>query len=380
MTLRAEDNASLVEVDPSTPMGELLRRYWHPVAASSQVEPGAARAVRLLGERLVLFRQPDGRLSLLDERCPHRGASLAYGMVGADGIRCPYHGWLFDGDGRCVDQPNENAEHGFAERVRQPAYRVEEAGGLVFAYLGPAPGPALPLFDILTEEGVARRIRTATLPVNWVQIAENGLDPVHLEWLHGHLVNYLSRMRGGPDVYRITKQEEISFDCTDLGIVKRRRVVGQSYDEEDWTVGQLILFPTAIYISNSTGRTVQYRVPVDRTTTWHVWYEVFDGEGHEPGEVAVSDAEVFRADGSFNLDTIDGQDVMAWITQGEVADRTRERLGEADKGITLFRRLLREQSAAVASGTPPRWSDFGPAGKVIELPRRRSGRPVRMDV
>lgn len=379
MTLRAEENERLVEVDRATPMGELLRRYWYPVLPSAQLPPGTARAVRLLGERLTLFRRPDGRLSLLDERCPHRGVSLSYGIVDDEGIRCPYHGWLFDGDGRCLDQPNENPEHGFKNRVRQTAYRVEETGGLVFAYLGPSPEPELPRFDLLVDEGVERRIRTAMLPVNWLQIAENGLDPVHLEWLHGHLVNFLSRQRGGSDVFEIIRHEEISFDRTDLGIVKRRRVAGQSTAEEDWSVGQLILFPSAIYVANKLGeRSIQYRVPVDRTTTWHVWYEVEEGDGAEPGRTTVSEAEVFHPDGSFNLDTIDGQDVMAWVTQGAVADRTREHLGEADKGITLFRRILLEQCKAVAAGGEPLWANLGTAGGVIELPRRRSGRPVRL--
>lgn len=378
MTLSAEENAELVEVAPSTPMGELLRRYWHPVAISSEIAPGSAKPVRLLDENLVLFRTAKG-LSLLDERCPHRGASLAYGMVEDNGLRCPYHGWLFDGTGRCREQPNENAEHGFRDRIRQQSYPVEEAGGLVFAYLGPAPTPPFPLFDLFADDGVERTIRTATLPVNWVQIAENGLDPVHLECLHGHLVNHLSRQRGGGDVYTIVPHEEIAFDCTDLGIVKRRRVLGQTFEEEDWTIGQLVLFPSGIYVSNKYGRSIQFRVPVDKATTWHIWYEVTDAPGAVPGSITVREADVFRPDGSFNLDTIDGQDVMAWVTQGEIADRTNERLGEADKGISLFRKLLREQCAVVASGASPRWSRLGEAGQVIELPKRTSSSPVRLD-
>jgi 5,5'-dehydrodivanillate O-demethylase len=379
MTLSAEENAELVEVAQSTPMGALLRSYWHPVAISSEVLPGRTKPVRRLDQKLVLFRTTKGKLSLIDERCPHRGASLAYGMVDDDGIRCPYHGWLFDGTGRCLEQPNENSDHGFRDRVRQRVYPVEEVGGLIYAYLGPAPVPPFPLFDLLVDEHVERTIRTAVLPVNWLQIAENGLDPVHLEWLHGHLVNHLSRQRGGTDVYKIVPHEEIAFDCNDLGIVKRRRVIGQSFEEEDWTIGQLVLFPAGIYISNKFGRSIQFRVPIDKTTTWHIWYEVTDAPAAAPGPITVREAEVFRPDGSFNLDTIDGQDAMAWVTQGEIADRTVERLGQADKGINLFRKLLREQCAVVRSGASPRWSRLGEPGEVIELPRRRSSSPVRLD-
>ncbi|WCD89429.1 Phenoxybenzoate dioxygenase subunit alpha [Streptomyces xanthophaeus] len=378
MTLRAEENRRLTEVGPGTPMGVLLGHYWMPVAVAQGWEPGQVRPVELLGRRFALFRKPDGSWSMLDERCPHRGTSLAYGMVEERGIRCPYHGWLFDTAGKCLDMPNEDPALGFQDRVSQPAYPVRERGGLVFAYLGPAPAPELPRFDLLEDPDVEIRIRTAVIPCNWLQIVENGLDPVHLEWLHGHFANHQSQQSGGDQLYDVGHHEELGFDTHELGIVKRRLLPGQDTTEEDWTVGQLVLFPLAMYVSGRSFRSLQFRVPLDDTRTWHIWYEVHEGEHARPGAVSVSEAQVFHADGTYNLDTIDGQDVMAWVTQGPITDRTRERLGQADRGITLLRRLLIEQLAAVEKNHRPRWSDLG--ADVITMPRRTRSRPVLTDL
>ena len=150
---------------------------------------GAARAVRLLGEDLVLFRTTAAvRSGLLDERCPHRGASLRHGCVDADGIRCPYHGWKFAPGGACLEMPaSRPSRRAVAARPRRAAYRVAELGGLVFAYLGPEPAPLLPRYDLFVWHGrAARRRARAVIPCNWLQIMENSVDPVHLEWLHGH--------------------------------------------------------------------------------------------------------------------------------------------------------------------------------------------------
>ncbi|MFD7097797.1 SRPBCC family protein, partial [Streptomyces xanthophaeus] len=222
------------------------------------------------------------------------------------------------------------------------------------------------------------RIRTAVIPCNWLQIVENGLDPVHLEWLHGHFANHQSQQSGGDQLYDVGHHEELGFDTHELGIVKRRLLPGQDTTEEDWTVGQLVLFPLAMYVSGRSFRSLQFRVPLDDTRTWHIWYEVHEGEHARPGAVSVSEAQVFHADGTYNLDTIDGQDVMAWVTQGPITDRTRERLGQADRGITLLRRLLIEQLAAVEKNHRPRWSDLG--ADVITMPRRTRSRPILTDL
>src|SRR2546421_8744978 len=148
--LSAEDNALLTQVAPRTPGGELLRRYWQPVALTDELPPhGAPLPVRLLGEDLVLFRDEQGRPGLLGLHCAHRGADLSYGRLEDGGLRCLYHGWLYDVGGRCLEQPGEPAGSTFKDRVRQPAYPCQEAGGLIFAYLGPGESPLLPLYECL---------------------------------------------------------------------------------------------------------------------------------------------------------------------------------------------------------------------------------------
>src|ERR671933_1321470 len=144
--LSKEENERLTRVGPGTPMGELLRRYWWPVGCSDALAAKPQR-VKLLGEELVLYRGADGTPALMELRCAHRGVALDYGRVEGECIRCPYHGWLYDPSGRCVEQPAEPAESTFKDRIRLRGYQAQEYGGLVFGYLGPAPAPLLPKYE-----------------------------------------------------------------------------------------------------------------------------------------------------------------------------------------------------------------------------------------
>src|ERR1700733_2506479 len=141
--LTAEENERLTRVGPGTPTGNLLRRYWHPVAGAAEMAGRWTKRVRILGEDLVLFKDRTGKLGLIGEFCPHRRASLAYGIPTDDGIRCAYHGWKFAADGRCLEQPNEPEGSVFRDKINHPGYPVQELGGMVFAYLGPLPAPSL---------------------------------------------------------------------------------------------------------------------------------------------------------------------------------------------------------------------------------------------
>ena len=142
--LTIEENERLTQIGPGTPMGELMRRYWHPIAGSAQLMDKPVMPVRVLGENLVLFKDKRGRLGLVQDLCAHRQTQLMYGMVEEDGLRCPYHGWMYDTAGRCIEQPAEPPGSTFKDRVTITAYPVEELGGLVFAYLGPEPTPLVP--------------------------------------------------------------------------------------------------------------------------------------------------------------------------------------------------------------------------------------------
>ena len=164
--LTAQENEQLTRVGAGTPMGELQRRYWHPIAAVEELKDSYTKRVRLLGEDLVLFRDRGGKLGLIAEFCPHRRASLAYGIPEMDGIRCPYHGWKFDATGACTDQPNEPAGSTFKDRVHASGYAVQALGGMVFAYLGPQPAPLLPKWDGFVAEGAIRHVGQAIVPCN----------------------------------------------------------------------------------------------------------------------------------------------------------------------------------------------------------------------
>src|SRR5437764_8600125 len=198
--LSKELNERLTRVGPGTPMGNLMRCYWHPVATVPELETEPVLAVQLLGERLALYRTESGELGLVAERCPHRGASLAYGIPEDNGLRCAYHGWKFDARGSCLEQPAEPEDSTFRQRIRIPAYRVQEMGGLIWAYLGPQPVPLLPRFDLFVREDLERDIGISRLPCNWLQVAENTMDPVHIEYLHMLYTNYVHKRKGLPPV------------------------------------------------------------------------------------------------------------------------------------------------------------------------------------
>ena len=157
--LSEEKNRLLTQVGPGTPMGELLRRYWHPFAGASELEKQSTKAVRLLGEDLVLYKDLSGNFGLLDRQCAHRRADLSYGFVEQVGLRCNYHGWCFDQTGDCVDQGFEdtaNPGSRMRERGKIKAYRVRELAGLLFAYMGPEPVPELPVWDAFTDRKSTR--------------------------------------------------------------------------------------------------------------------------------------------------------------------------------------------------------------------------------
>jgi 5,5'-dehydrodivanillate O-demethylase len=377
--MNPETQDLLTRIGPGTRMGALLRRYWHPVAASCELAAGAARPVRLLGEDLVLFRTASGRLGLLEAACPHRRASLAYGEVDDETILCPYHGWTFEADGRCVAMPAEPRQKpALLERCRASAYLAEELGGLIFAYLGPDPAPLLPRWDLLVWEDGLRDIGRALVPCNWLQIMENSVDPTHVEWLHGRHLAF-SRARAGlpPPTHYRRHQVKIGFDRFRFGIIKRRVLEGGSEADDDWRIGHPLLFPLMVRVGAGQQHRLQIRVPVDDTHTLHFWYACYRPKPGQPppqqDRIPVYDIPWRDEQGDFITDFVDGGDIMAWVTQGPVADRTREQLVSADAGIVLYRRLLLEQLKRAEAGEDPLGTVRDPAGNaIIELPQERN--------
>ncbi len=359
----AENNKLLTQVGRGTPMGELMRRYWQPFAAASELDNNWTRRVRLLGEDLVLFRDRQGRRGLIAEQCPHRRASFAHGIPTQNGIRCPYHGWEFSGQGKCLNQPNEIDNPAFREKVSTPAYPVQELGGLLFAYMGPPDKqPLLPRFDGFVAKGTIRMMGRAILPINWLQIMENSVDPIHTEWLHGHHYEF-QKEQEGIKVAISARHEKIDFREFEFGVTKHRLLEGHSEDSEDWTVGHPVVFPNMLAVGNGDEKSRYYsfqiRVPVDDETTMHIWYNAYVPPKdtvvpqHLLDTVATYDVPFKDAKGDFIVDNVDGQDMMAWISQGAIADRTLENLGASDKGIAIYRRMLRREIKKMEQGQDP---------------------------
>ena len=348
-----EQNQTLTQVGPGTPGGEMLRRYWHPVAAAAELtEDAPIKRVELLGEKLVVYRDRSGAYGLVAEQCPHRLASLAFGRVEEDGIRCPYHGWKFSAQGKCLETPAEPKGSTLKESIDHPAYPVERLGGMLFAYLGPDPVPALPRWDVLAWERGERWVqRHSVLQCNWLQAMENSVDPSHLYWLHGRTAHLAKDL----DHYE-EKHEFIPFDH---GILKRRISAGEAGRNVDQ---HPLLFPNIlrhVLKTRDTGRlmhNLQYRVPMNDTQTqiFMVLFSPHDEIRTPPdADTPFEFVDMRGADGDYRMDFVLAQDVMAWETQGPVADRSREHLGASDKGIHLYRTLVAEQIEAVQNGGVP---------------------------
>jgi 5,5'-dehydrodivanillate O-demethylase len=376
--LSREENETLTRVGRGTPMGELMRRYWHPIAAVAQLDEAPTRPVRLMGEDLVLFRDTAGRYGLLDRHCAHRRADLCYGIVEERGLRCNYHGWLYDGAGACLEQPFEEVAHPearFKDKIRLAAYPVEAKAGLLWAYLGPAPAPLVPDWDLFHAVGY-KQIVFSEIPCNWFQGQENSIDPIHFEWLHG---NWSAALRGTSGA-RVPAHRKIGFSEFEWGFVYRRVREDTTEDDELWTVGRVCLWPNCLY----TGK-FEWRVPVDDVTTLHVAWFNDPVPGPEPLVQAripcwygpVTDP----ATGRLITSHVMNQDFVAWIGQGPVADRTREHLGESDRGVILLRRRMLEEAAVVAAGGDPKAVVRDPdRNRRLALPRVRQGAGAPMGV
>lgn len=353
-----EQNTTLTSVGKGTPMGELLRRYWHPVGLSSDFKEPRIKKVKLLGEELVLYRDQSGALGLIDKRCAHRGASLEHGIIERRGIRCAYHGWQYDAQGRCVDRPNEPEGDPGKSRVSVKSYPVLERGEMVFAYLGPSPVPEFPLFDLFKGGNVIKTIGYAAVPVNWLQIMENSMDPVHVEWLHGHFYKQEKGSSAPPFDTFAKHHVKIAFEEFEYGIIKKRLLEGQVEEEStDWTTGHPLIFPNMLLVGDTRVNQFQIRVPMDDSTTMHYWYNCFHpAEGVDiPADYPTTAFEVPIRDarGEYIKDYVDGQDIMMWESQGTINDRTLEHLGSSDRGIVQYRRMLLREANKVASGEDP---------------------------
>jgi len=353
--MQQQDNDLLTAVRAGTPMGELMRRYWHPVAAVTELDERPLKPVRLMGEDLVLYKDLSGNYGLLDRYCAHRNADLSNGMVEANGVRCSYHGWAYEGGGRCVAKPFEDIVQmpGAPTRghTRLKAYKVQAKGGMLWTYMGPEPTPLVPDWEPLSWNNGFVQIVFAEVPCNWLQCQENSIDPVHFEWQH---FNFSVRAEGkvGPYVPRHLK---LSFKEFDYGYTYGRVSENSSEDDELWQVGRVCLWPNALFTSNH----FEWRVPIDDentlSVTWSFARVPRDREPYVQERIPYWYGPLKdQATGRWIDTHVMNQDFMAWVGQGRITDRTREQLGRSDQGIVAIRRRFLADLEAIKEGRDPK--------------------------
>jgi nitrite reductase/ring-hydroxylating ferredoxin subunit len=363
-------DAELAETGPGTPCGEFMRRYWQPVAASANVTT-TPQHVRILGEDLIVFRDGKGRAGLLTPRCAHRGASLYYGKVEESGIRCCYHGWLFDVEGHCLDQPCEPNGGMHRHRIRQPWYPVEERYGLVFGYMGPPnKKPILPRWDALENLASDETIfatdssfsvggddSVKVLPWNWLQDWENSTDPWHVYILH-------TAFTGSQFAPEMGVKPQVQWEYTDLGL----KYIAYRKLNDDRELDRIspLLFPNLIstpdvLLAPGPTTTVGWVVPVDDThhRRFHSMKVPKDLKGR-PRQMY----EEKRAKPWIQMTEEERRaapsDWEAQMGQGPITLHSEEHLATSDRGIVMLRRLLKREIKLVQEGGDPIGVTFDP--------------------
>jgi 5,5'-dehydrodivanillate O-demethylase len=367
--LTAEQNRLLTEVHPGAPMGDLMRRYWHPIAGVSEFDRVAVKAVRFFGEDLVLYKDLSGTFGLVERHCPHRRADLSYGFVEQCGLRCNYHGWLFDEDGHCIEQPYDDLAHPearFRDKVRMRAYRVEPLGGILWAYMGPEPAPLLPNWEPFFWKNGFVQIVTSTIPCNWFQCQENSIDPVHFEWMHR---NWTVRLNGELGPYG-KKHVKIDFKEFEYGFTYHRLVEGMPETHPRWTVGRIALWPNCL----GPNQHFEWRVPIDDENTlfimWHFTRVPNECEPYVQESIPSWEGPVIDPiTGRFITSHIANQDFVAWAGQGKIADRTKEMLSPSDRGVIMMRKRFFDDLKRIERGEDPSGLIRDPAKNVnVTLP------------
>jgi phthalate 4,5-dioxygenase oxygenase subunit len=382
--ISAEENNLLTRTGPRTPCGDLLRRYWQPVALSEELpQGGAPLKVTILGEELVLFRDDNGRPGLLGIHCSHRGTDLSYGRVEHGGLRCLYHGWLYDICGRVLEQPGEPGSGAHRDDIRHLAYPCLESGGIIFAYMGPGESPLLPNYEFLTVPEEQRTVTKMLYNCNYLQGNEGNIDPVHLSFLHQFLQEAEPRgqriVRGSEATDNTLLGKDIAptieVEFTDYGLriyTMRRAATDKSY----LRITNFVLPNLAAFGGSTVGEgyAVHWHVPIDDIQHWKYIF-MFSRERPLDKAIAQKNRSELTADyrlirneanryqqdrESMKTKSFTGMgfnfqahDAFATASQGAIQDRTQEHLVSSDKAIVAARKLLLNAIKDVKEGRDP---------------------------
>jgi len=353
------ENELLAKVGPGTAAGETLRKYWLPVGLSSEISSNAPNLVRWLGEDLLLFRDEFGRVGLIEPTCAHRGASLDYGWIEGGGIRCCYHGWVFDINGHCIEQPGEPPGSTFKDKIQLKAYPARELGGMIWAFMGSGQPPELPNYHFLVRDDGERNFSDYVRECNYMQQLENALDPVHATILHGRAVHGLP---AAPEWMETPDFNVATTDAMAYYVARRQGPEpGTEWHREVAYIppimvvhqgGSLPGAPLAELVD------VAWRMPIDdystRTFTLKFFPAGMSKHGNDEKLPRPKPAPLLRGTRrQWDMATINGQDSAAQVSQGSIVDRTREHLGHSDRGVIQVRKLWMSVIEASRRGEEP---------------------------
>ena len=402
--MKADLNERITRIGPGTPCGNLMRHYWQPVALLDEFDPvldprmatRPVKAVRLLGQDMVLFRDEQGQFALLDRDCPHRGADLSFGRYEGDGLRCPFHGWKFDTTGQCIETPAEPAGSKLCTRIKQRQYPLLQRSGVLFGWFGPEgqTPPPFPAVDCFVAPDSHTFAFKGLWRCNWLQAFEVGIDPAHTSFLHRFFNDeslddtYGKQFRAASvgdvngerwpmtKIMREFHQPKITVDAVPFGM--RLTTLREMTDDISHVRVTHSIFPHTFVIPLSETMTItQMHVPVDdENTYWVSIFTSFDTPvnkntmrnqrtrfislpdyvpkvgkhnqwGYNPEEQAT------RTYLGMGEDDINSHDQWACESMGRIQDRTREHLGTSDVAIMANRRTLLKAIDAVANGETP---------------------------
>ena len=366
------EDAVLTHSGPETAGGEYLRRFWQPIAMTDELGELPLK-IRIMGEDLVLFRDGSGRIGCLDPHCSHRGTSLEYGVIEERGIRCCYHGWLYDIDGTILDTPND-PDSTLKERICHGAYPVREYCGLIFAYMGPPDAThEFPIYDVMAlpeQELVPYSIYT---PCNWLQVFENIMDPIHGVFLH-------TRIAGTQFSDSFGDLPMLEFYESDIGMyyITPRRVGDNIWVRINDVVLPNILRAAFIWESGykekqfARGSLIRWCVPVDDTSCLAIGFRLFNDQTDPDGigkrdEIGKDRVDFIGQTGERSYEErqrIPG-DYDAQVSQRPIALHALEHLQGSDRGVAMMRRMIREGQTAVAAGQEPQCVRALPDGCAI---------------
>ncbi len=385
--LKKEQNDFVTQTGPGTPMGDMFRRYWLPALLAEEVaeRDGAPVRLELLSEKMLAFRDTEGRLGVIDEFCAHRGVSLWFGRNEEGGIRCPYHGWKYDINGQCLDVPSESVESGFCKKIKLKSYPLIERGGVIWIYMGPPElQPPLPEYEFATvpanQSYTSKRIQEC----NWLQALEGGIDSSHVSWLHSGSLNSDPLFKGAKGNQYNTSDKKPVFDVQDteggLYVGVRRNAEDDQYY---WRITPWLM-PCFTMVPPRGDHPMHghFWVPINDHNNWawsfdyhptrplsdHELQAMKDGKGIHVSTIPGTYIPIQNKTNDYLMDRakqksgvsysgIDGigmQDASLQESMGAIQDRTKENLTSTDNGVIMMRhRLIKAAKALAEKGVPP---------------------------